>query len=85
MDRIRVKNFSTEPIEFDWVNVWRPRSGPGFIQIVEKRIMEPGEMTGEFDPDDPFIQRMLKIHPELRPYVAPSVWERLRRLPKPEF
>ena len=82
MSRIRIKNFSPEPVQFDLLQTWRFPGGSDFVQIVEKHIMGPGEVTQEFDPDDPYVQRMLKVHPELRAYVGPTVWERLR---KPEF
>ena len=42
-----------------------------------QRIMEPGYITEDFDPEDPIVQIMLKAHPELKPFVVPSVWERL--------
>jgi hypothetical protein len=81
---MRFKNFSTEPIEWKTdTKAWTHPEYPGsFIQIVERSFVEPGEVTADFDPDDPIVQLMLKAHPELRPIVVPSVWERLR---KPEF
>lgn len=81
---MRFKNFSAEPIEWKAdTKAWTHPKHPGsFIQIVERSFVEPGEVTADFDPDDPIVQLMLKAHPELRPIVVLSVWERLR---KPEF
>lgn len=81
---MRFKNFSQEPIEYDRkTKLWtHPADKGSFIQIVERNFVEPDEVTQDFDPDDPIVQLMLKAHPELRPIVVPSVWERLR---KPEF
>jgi hypothetical protein len=45
-------------------------------------ILEPGDVTEDFDENDSIVQLMLKAHPELRSIIVPSVWERLRR---PEF
>jgi hypothetical protein len=81
---MRFKNFSERDIEYEVKNkVWmHPQYPDSFIQICERSFIEPGEVTIDFDPDDPVVQLMLKAHPELRPIVVPSVWERLR---KPEI
>lgn len=77
---MRFKNFSREAIKCvlgdkTWVFPAQPGS---FIQTVEFDLIEPGEVTAEFEEDDPVVQAMLKAHPELRPFVVPSVWERIR-------
>lgn len=81
---MRFKNFSKQPIEYDRrAQAWtHPEHKGSLIQVVEKSFVEPGEVTADFDPDDPIVQLMLKAHPELRPIVVLSVWERLRN---PEF
>jgi hypothetical protein len=77
---MRFKNFSGDSIEFPVAKGWRHPNGA--ILITEKFIMEPGEVTTDFDADDPIVQIMLKVHPELRPYVTPTIWEWIR---KPAF
>jgi hypothetical protein len=79
---MRFKNFSKELIVVklspkEWVYQKMPELGS--IVMAEFKLVEPGQVTNEFDPDDPNVQLMLKAHPELRPIVVPSVWERLRQ------
>lgn len=77
---MRFKNFSQEPILYDGKSqAWtHPEHKGSFIRIDERKFVEPGEVTTDFDPEDPIVQLMLKAHPDLRPYVTPTVWERLR-------
>lgn len=46
--------------------------------IVVTHLYEPGEVSEDFDPDDPIVQVLLRAHPDLRPYEVPSVWDRLK-------
>lgn len=43
---------------------------------------DANEISTEFDPEDPILKRLLGAHPELRPYVCPTLWDHLL---DPEF
>ena len=58
---------------------WVHHAAGGQILTLNYAVIEPGEVTTDFDPDDPLVQRMLTAHPELRPIVTLSRWELLRR------
>jgi hypothetical protein len=77
---MRFKNFSKEPIEYSCATEnWVFPASPGqFIDIRKQALVMPGEVTTDFDPDDPVVQLMLKAHPDLRPLVTLSRWEWLR-------
>jgi hypothetical protein len=72
---VRFKNFSKGVITVPW-RVWvppRPLEG----HITESIGFDPGEITGEFDENDPVVQLLLKAHPELRPVVIATSWQRV--------
>jgi len=71
---MRFKNFSAEPIRFGRQAWTHPQHG-GLIEIVHR--IEGNEITEDLDPEDPLVQKMLKAHPDLRPYVTPTAWEHL--------
>jgi hypothetical protein len=77
---VRFKNFSHEVIKCTLGNKnWIFPAQPGsHITVVEFKLIEPGEVTAEFEENDPVVQVMLNAHPELRPFVVPSVWEWIR-------
>jgi hypothetical protein len=81
---MRFKNFSAESITFDaGCQLWHyPEHEGNLIRLAFVGLVEPGEVTSEFEPDDPLVQMMLRAHPELRPYVTRTVWERIL---KPEL
>jgi hypothetical protein len=70
---VRFKNFAREVIAVPVVIWTHPKGG----QIVENLLVEPGEISQEFDESDPIVQRMLKVHPELRPVVLATAWQRI--------
>lgn len=72
---MRFKNFSGSIITLPF-QVWvPPKKQDGYISL--SLAVEPGEITDEFDPQDPFVQLMLKAHPELRPVTLATAWERV--------
>lgn len=79
---MRFKNFSDGAIEYERIaKAWVHPAHPGsFVEVVESRVVEAGDVTADFDPSDPTVQLMLKAHPELRPIVVLGVWDRLRTL-----
>ncbi len=79
---MRFKNFCSEPIQFDaGSQLWHhPEHEGNLVQLNFVGLVEPGEVTQDFDEEDPLVQIMLKAHPELRPYVCPTVWDRIRAL-----
>jgi hypothetical protein len=78
---MRFKNFSRTDLVIPWTTTNWTWGDPvsGRIGIEQRIIVEAGDVTTDFDPEDPVVQLMLKAHPELRPIVVPSVWERLRQ------
>jgi len=83
---VRFRNYSSDLISVP-LQVWiypgarkeplgdLSRSGAGFITLSVE--VPSGEVTQEFDPDDPIVKLMLKAHPELRPYVVKNAWEKV--------
>jgi hypothetical protein len=71
-ESVRFKNFSSNLITVPY-KAWRhPQGG----HLAMNLIVEPG-VSEEFDPDDPVVQLLLKAHPELRPFVVPSAWDKI--------
>lgn len=81
---MRFKNFSREIIRVP-VQVWRPPSSrprveaEGEEHITISHVYDPGDVSEDYDPEDPVVRLLLQAHPELKPYVVPSVWEHLLR------
>ncbi len=71
---MRFKNFSREALSVPFQAWTHPTKG-GLITL--SLGIEPGDITDEFDPNDPIVQVMLKAHPELRPVVLATAWERV--------
>lgn len=71
---VRFRNYSKDHISVPY-QVWRHPKNPG--QITLSVAVDPGEVTTDFDPEDPLIQLMLKAHPELRPYIVRNAWEKI--------
>jgi hypothetical protein len=79
---MRFKNFSQETLVVQlqgWTHLDHEGVHGGIILV--SQIIGSGDVTKDFDPEDPAVQVMLKAHPELRPYVTPTVWEHLRLRP----
>lgn len=73
LPRVRFKNFATSPLSVPFQQWAHPDGG----RIALAMHLEPGEITEQFDPNDPLVQLMLKAHPELRPVVLRNAWERI--------
>lgn len=71
---MRFKNYSAGIISVPF-QVWTPPKKDG--QITLSLRIEPDELTHDFDPEDPIVQLMLKAHPELRPVVVKTAWEKI--------
>lgn len=50
---------------------------PGENHITLSLTVEPDELTQDFDPESPLVQLMLKAHPELRPFVLKTAWQKV--------
>jgi hypothetical protein len=71
---VRFKNFSPTLISVPY-QVWTAPKKEGSITL--SMNVEPGDLTPEFDPADPIVQLMLRAHPELRPVVMRTAWQRV--------
>lgn len=71
---MRFKNFSREIISVPY-QMWVAPKKQGHILL--SMSFDPGEITQDFDPSDPIVQRMLQAHPELRPVIMATAWERV--------
>jgi hypothetical protein len=71
---VRFKNFSPDTIRVP-IQLWTRKETQEFIGL--SVTIESGEITDDFDPNDPIVRLMLKAHPELRPVVMANAWERL--------
>jgi hypothetical protein len=72
---VRFKNFSGDSILIPQ-RQWVFPAAPENLITVNLRL-EPGELTVELDPADPLVQVLLKAHPELRPVVLATAWQRV--------
>ncbi len=72
---MRLKNFSKGIIRVPF-SVWTPPK-PSVGRITLALVVEPDELTDEFDDNDPILKLLLKAHPELRPVVMRTAWEKV--------
>lgn len=73
---MRFKNYGRGIIQVPF-QVWTPPKGQGDGHISLALCVEPGDITDEFDPEDPIVALMLKAHPELRPVVMRTAWQKV--------
>jgi hypothetical protein len=73
---VRFRNFSGSQILVPYKQ-WTFPSDPADNHITLSLTIEPDELTDEFDPDDPMVQLMLRAHPELRPVIMRTAWQKV--------
>jgi hypothetical protein len=56
------------------VKAWAFPGTTDFIQVSE--TYDPGDVTADFPPGH-FMLDVLKQHPEFKPFLIPTLWERL--------